>query len=105
MRKKLSHVFRGNRWTIEFGGKLPNKWDGSCDAPSTKGKQVKIRSSLPPKRMLETIIHESLHCLFWDTEDPAIAQSAEDICRLLWRLGYRNINDEKPAKKRKHCKG
>ena len=38
---------------------------------------------------LSVIIHELLHSCYWDMDEEAIHHPAEDIARVLWRLGYR----------------
>lgn len=63
---------------------------GDCDSPDTKGKRIRISKSLPPREELEVIIHECLHAADWHKdEDSWVAPVADDIARLLWRLGWR----------------
>lgn len=38
---------------------------------------------------MDTIIHEALHCIRPELDEQAVADTATDIARLLWRLGYR----------------
>lgn len=38
---------------------------------------------------LETLIHESLHACNWKASEENVTQTAHDIARFLWRLGYR----------------
>jgi len=38
---------------------------------------------------LDTIVHESLHACLWDLDEEAVAESAADVARLLWRVGWR----------------
>jgi len=42
---------------------------------------------------LETVIHEALHAAFPWMREWIILAAAEEIARLLWRLGYRNIDE------------
>jgi hypothetical protein len=79
-------------WLLEFikGFKLK----GECDAPTTKGKKIKIRESLKGEIRLDTIIHEQLHAADWTKDEEWVNDTATDIARNLWRLGYRNINEK-----------
>lgn len=62
---------------------------GSCDAPSLPNKTIRVRPSLKGRVELDTHIHEMLHACLWDLDEEAVCESAEDIARALWRLGYR----------------
>ena len=82
-----SHTFRGKRYKIRT---VPNlSVDADADAPHTQNKTIRVHMGLPPLRELEVILHESLHACFWVLDESVITQSAEDIARFLWRLGYR----------------
>lgn len=66
--------------------RLPPNADGLCDL---YGRSIKIRKSLRGERQLEVIIHEVLHGCHWDLDEVAITETAKDLARVLWRLGYR----------------
>lgn len=68
--------------------KLPRKTRGLCDAPSTKGKTIKIAKHLEGEERLEVLIHEMLHAGLWDLAEEAVAELAKDLARELTRLGY-----------------
>ena len=91
MRNIRSQIFRGQRWRVEHVKKLKGA-DGDIDDPSTTGKVLRLKEGLPPVRELECAIHEGLHGCFWDLDEAAITQSATDLARWLWRLGYRKIH-------------
>ena len=80
---------RGKHWTLVYTNALPNDADAHYEAPTTPNKQIRIRPNLSEARRLEMVLHECLHAAFWDLEEEAIESSAEDIARVLWRLGYR----------------
>ncbi len=79
--------------TVRLGGK---KWrwryeplkcvDGYCNADNRK---IQIDTGLTGKRQLEIELHEAMHAIFPDLCEAAIGSGAEDLARLLWRLGYR----------------
>lgn len=63
---------------------------GLCDHPKALGKRIRIRhkhgSDLDE---LDTTIHECLHASAWWLDEEYVSQFAEDIARILWRLGWR----------------
>jgi hypothetical protein len=73
--------------------RLPNTHDGQCDY---HGREIKVRKSLKGERQLEVVIHELLHGCHWDLDEQAITETAEDLARILWRLGSRS--DQNNAK-------
>jgi hypothetical protein len=40
---------------------------------------------------MDTLIHEALHCIRPELDEAAVADTATDIARLLWKLGYRQV--------------
>ncbi len=83
MKKVKTHFFNGLRYNICFG-----KLDGVSDVNATPRDMV-ICTEPNTQNELITIIHEGMHCGNWDKHEETIERSAEDIGRLLWRLGYR----------------
>lgn len=62
---------------------------GDCDPPNKPNKQIRVDSRLKDQEELEIIIHELLHAGYWIVDEEHIAQTAHDLARILWRLGYR----------------
>ena len=77
---------RGRYFEMTFE-RLPPTHDGACDY---HGRRVKIRKTLRGERQLEVIIHELLHAAHWDLDESAVEETAEDLARVLWKLGYRS---------------
>lgn len=48
-----------------------------------------------PKDYLDTIIHEALHEIFPKKKEFSILKAGTSIANLLWRLGYRRVNNKK----------
>lgn len=67
---------------------------GDADAPSTKGKQIRIQRPQDLAMMMDTITHEILHCLFWDLDEEAVNSKATDINKAQWSLGIRPLDAE-----------
>jgi hypothetical protein len=82
-----SHTFRGQRWKIV---EAPPDLGGECQAPFIKNREMCIPTLGHKVTELDTIIHESLHACCWDLDEEAVHESARDIARILWRLGWRN---------------
>ena len=66
---------------------------GECDGPKDKKKQIRIREDQRGLEHLDTLLHEGLHACFWDFDESVVLESARDLARLLWRLGYRRIEE------------
>ncbi len=57
-------------------------------------KAIKIDKDLKDLEMLDTICHEcGLHANFPFLKEEVVEQAASDLARLLWRLGYRKIDN------------
>jgi hypothetical protein len=83
---------RGRYFNLSFD-RLPPTHDGICNYAD---RQVKIRKTLRGERQLEVIIHELLHAAHWDLDETAVTETAEDLARILWRLGYRRSTADTP---------
>jgi hypothetical protein len=78
----------GKYWTLRF---VPNMRDyGDMQDPGhVDGRIIRIGTWPSEKDKMDTIIHEALHCIRPELDEQAVADTATDIARLLWRLGYR----------------
>ena len=79
---------RGKSWDLRFV-RTPNDVDGLCDPPDTPAKKIRISHRLKGEEQLDVTLHELLHSAMWDTDEVAINDTARDIARVLWKLGYR----------------
>lgn len=73
-------------WELEFFPNLENR--GECDHPCSANKQIRVRKDLEDEERLEILIHEMLHAAFWHLDEEYVLTAAEDIAKVLWRLGY-----------------
>ena len=80
---RMAWALRARAMSFE---RLPPDTDGLCDY---YGRKIKIRKTLRAERQLEVVIHECLHAAHWDLDETAITETAEDLARVLWRLGYK----------------
>lgn len=82
-------TIRGRRWRL-VRRRLKNQGiDGLCDSPAEPDREILVDATLTGERELDVFVHEMLHAAFWDLDEAAIADTATDIARALWRLGYR----------------
>jgi hypothetical protein len=89
MRVKLLGKF----WNLVYGDPGRDA-DGKCSPPDLPNKTITIRKSLTKERELEILIHEMLHAVDWHKDEEHFIQpAAEDIARVLWKLGYRRNKD------------
>jgi len=85
-----SVTLRGRRWRI---GRVKQKHErGGCEHPGIPGKEIDVPVNGTRRDDLDTIIHEALHACFWDIDEEAIEESATDIARFLWGLGWRKVD-------------
>lgn len=76
---------RGRYFRLTFE-RLPRGTDGLCEMES---RRIKIRKSQGGEAQLDTLLHELLHAAHWDLAEESIEETARDVARVLWRLGYR----------------
>lgn len=84
-----SHKFRGRVWRVVASDNPLAENDGTCDAPTSANKTLAYYTGLRGPKLLESLIHEGLHACIWDLSEEAVEESAKDLARLLWRLGFR----------------
>lgn len=81
-------VIRSRPYTILT--RRMKKFDGLCDHPATPYPEIWIHSSLKGESMVDCLIHECLHAAMPDMCEETITQTASDLAKILWQLGYRN---------------
>lgn len=90
--KMLFAVIMGKRWRVCF---TPLRSElGFCESPDTPNKRLVIDSRLTGEERLEVIIHEAKHAGGWYRSEEFVEQEASDLARLLWRLGYRCMEED-----------
>lgn len=81
-----SHFFNHVRYEIDT-----EPVNGSCQHPENKGTPT-LSVNVDDKKTLKflrILIHESLHASNWHSSEEKVTQTANDIGRLLWRMGFR----------------
>jgi hypothetical protein len=59
------------------------------DPGKAEGRLIRIGTWQGEQDTLDSIIHEALHAARPELDEAAVHQTANDISRLLWKLGYR----------------
>jgi len=62
-------------------------------APNLKNKKIHIRKSLKGQQELAATLKGLLVAAYWDISLEVVSQSADDIARALYRIGYRLEGD------------
>lgn len=85
----------GLRWRFRFvrSNQIPNDRWADCSSPEEPNRQIRIRQVLRGKQKLETILHEALHAQWPEDSEDTIAQHGKELANLLWKLGYRKVED------------
>ena len=82
MQRKLVKL-GGKTWAIEA-----QALDGLCD-PNTK--TIHLPTELRGQRLLETILHESLHACQPKASEATVERTATELGGVLWGLGFRRV--------------
>lgn len=82
-------MLRRKRWTFERSTGLPTGCVGLVSPVEEKKKNIKLRISLKGERELEAVMALTLLACYPDLDEDAIRETAKDIARALWRIGYR----------------
>jgi hypothetical protein len=82
----------GNEYSLVFTDSLENGDRGDCDPPGTSKAKIRIRKGLSQAETLEVIIHELLHAANWHMSEEWVTETAQDISKVLTRLGYKRAN-------------
>ena len=90
MQQVKTHSFNGIRYDIKIYDPNDARIDGLCDPPTGSGQALRIFTDIETRKGLETCIHEALHACYWAKTEDKVEQTARDVARLLWRLGFRN---------------
>lgn len=78
-------TFNGVNYEIQ----LTDPVYGSCDPPQKAKPTIFVAVKPHTRKELEILLHESLHASCWAKSEDLVTQTAADLVRLLWRLGYR----------------
>lgn len=89
MKPVRTHKFNGISYDIKIYNPNDGKIDGLCDPPIGTGQTLRIFADMATRKGLETCIHEALHACYWAKTEDKVGQTARDVARLLWRLGFR----------------
>ena len=94
--KKIFINIVGKRWGLRFVP-IPDKKDkkckGYCESPNKKNKEIVIQENLSSKEELDITLHELLHAADWWKDEEWVEQVGTDIANVLWRLGWRKIEE------------
>lgn len=77
----------GKNWTLRFAN--IRDYGDMNDPGKAEGRIIRIATWQGEKETLDTIIHEALHASLPLLDEVAVHETANDLSRLLWRLGYR----------------
>ena len=80
-----THTFCGKTYQIDIG-----PCDGLCNCYKLE-REIHIFKDLSTRAGFETAIHEALHACLWPASEARTEETAYDIARFLWRLGYRKV--------------
>ena len=76
---------RGRYYTLRFGRPIT----GAVGHYDPDAKELVVSPRLKGEHRADCIIHELLHAALPDLDEAAVDETATDIARVLWRLGYR----------------
>lgn len=85
-----THVFCGKRWHVKDQSELEPGDLGMCDYEE---KTVYIPLEGDTVDELDVTIHEAIHATCRRLCEAEVNSAATSIAKLLWRLGWRKIED------------
>lgn len=100
-----SFIMNGVRWALRFSAHKyyydfkaysdPEKSDEPLDGYIDHAtKKIWVSTETQGVDRLETIIHEATHAACPWMREWLVLSFSKDMARLLWRLGYRNVNED-----------
>lgn len=90
--KIKSHTFGGKRYRVRAQSAIRTPDLGECDFDR---KHIAIPHDGDTVEELDTIIHEAIHASLPCIAEHEVTVTANDIARLLWRLGWRRDDCDK----------
>jgi len=85
---------RGRRYKIVDSQNLSGDHLGECSTPDLPYREMFIPVQGDTRDDLAVQIHEMLHACLWDLDEEAVEQTCVSIANCLWRLGWRNDDQE-----------
>jgi len=82
----ISVILRKRRWGIVNLRGIPRDSLGKCDYAKRK---LRIPYEGDTRDELDVILHESVHACMPYLHEDEVNESATDLARLLWKLGWR----------------
>lgn len=91
MRHEARVSIAGRRWRVKLVPAREMSRDalGDCDHPPGRHPTIRIRRNLPQRDLLDTAVHEVLHASLPALSEEAVTETAHDIARVLFSLGWR----------------
>lgn len=86
----------GKYWTLRFASNMRDFGD-MIDPGKAAGRLIRVATWPCEKDRMDTTIHEAIHAIRPELDEDAVASTATDIARLLWKLGYRRVVNGKPV--------
>lgn len=95
MSDRMRVKINGKQWHIWLvrSREIPSDRYGDCGYSGSK-PIIRVRRSLQGRLALNTMIHEVLHASRPELAEEAVTETANDLERVLWRLGYRLVARE-----------
>lgn len=87
MRVKLNGKF----WNLRFVPQLRDYGD-MVDPGSAEGRRIRIGTWQSEEELLDTILHELLHCIEPNWTEERVTQASREMSLVLWRLRYRRVD-------------
>jgi len=85
MKPVKTHSFQGTRYELLWASDV----DGFLEEPG-EPRALMVNDKLPPKQLLETLIHEAMHAIEPRMTEKRVDRISGELTRFLWRLGYRS---------------
>jgi len=88
--KATTHILRGKKFKVVFKAPTSRNNLATCDYDN---KEIRVSPKVKGVEKLDCLIHEGLHGALPDLVDDVVNESATGIAKMLWKLGYRRVED------------
>lgn len=78
-------TIRGVKYRVDIDSEL----HGFATVEGNIEREIIVSCHLPPRKFLDALLHEAMHCAFPAAPEQEIDRAATDLSRLLWRAGFR----------------
>ena len=75
----------GAEWRVTWSARM-HDYGVIARGANRESRSIRLRSRQTDEELLDTLLHEALHALQWEVEEPVIAERASELAALVLRV-------------------